>query len=283
MTTRSIGSALFIAATLAAGTASATVTTLESCGTTWGGAIVGTAVVSRAASNNIKVSGFGVDFATRVETTIPGATVTIKERHGGSDSYVVINVAIPKGDKLLGARVSLRYAVEISGPDTFLVDVYPVPKVDSLAFQSGPRVSTVNGVPTLTTGDPHILVLKGQYLDALRPMERVFTSAGLKNPSVVLLQAGEMHLSFTPAIAKSYSIGRTLFTVDPGYCNAQPDDFTIAFTGVDRPRTPTPTPTATATRTPTPLPFSPIRITPGIRSSFPPTPTPTPANRKGGP
>ena len=264
---------------LAAGTASATIDRIDVCGE-W---FIGNTIPTNRGSNNfIKVYGFGVDLATRVETTIQGATATIKERKGGSGSYVVINLAIPKGDAVFGARVSLRYAIEVAGPDTFLVDAHPIPKVNSLSFQSGPGVSTVNGVPTLTTGDPHILVLRGQYLNNLDPSETLFENSGMRNVSVVLRQADEVRISLTPATAKSYSIEPALFSVA---CDASLENFSISFTGVDRPRTPTPTvtPTRTPTRPPLSLPPRLTPVVPPILIGPTPTRTPTPIKRTSGP
>ena len=264
---------------LASGTASATIDRIDVCGT-W---FIGNTIPTNRGSNNfIKVYGFGVDLATRVETTIQGATATITERKGGSGSYVVINLAIPKGDAVFGAQVSLRYAIEVAGPDTFLVDAKPLPKIDTLFFQSDPGVSTVSGVPTLTTGDPHVLVLRGQNLNGLHLRESDFRDNGMQNVSVVLRQAGEMRISLTPATARSYSIGRTLFSVA---CGASLEDFSISFTGVDRPRTPTPTvtPTRTPTRPPLSLPPRLTPVVPPILIGPTPTRTPTPIKRKSGP
>lgn len=259
---------------LAAGTARATIDRLVVCGQEFLGR--GKWVPAyRGSTTLIKVFGFGVDFATRVDTTIPDATATIIERKGGSGTYVVIRLSTPDGGKLLGAQVSLRYAVEVAGPDTFTVDVYPVPKVESLSFQSGSGVSVVNGIPNLTAGDPHILVVKGRYLDDL---DVVSSSQGLRNLSVTLRQSGEMRVSLTPAAAGSYSIDQGLFRVNAAGCKPSLGNFTISFTAVDRPRTPTPTVTPTATPTRPPLSLPP-RLTPVAPPRLV-NPTPTPMRKK---
>lgn len=272
---QAVTAAILIAAG-ASHVAFATIDKLESCGTQWMG---GRAGARRGATNLFKLTGFGVDFATSADTSIAGSSVAITERKNGQGSYIRIAISIPDGDPLIGAQVRIRYA--IGGPDTFLVDAYPFPKVNTLSFVPGPGVSSSGGVPTLTTGDTHVVSLKGRYLDGFTPSYSSFLSHGMDDATQILLDQGEMRVSFQPIRAGSMTIGPDQFETATLLCAGSPDSFSISFNGVDRPRTPTPTATPTSTPTATPVTFHPI-ARPSIVPGFPfPTPTPTPRPRKG--
>jgi hypothetical protein len=278
MTRKSIGPALLLAAAFAVSPAHAGIEKLESCGLTWGGGVVG---LGRGRFNDVTVTGFGVDLATSVDTTAAGTTLSVHSRKNGFGSNIVIRlVPAAVGDRIVGAQVTLHYFG--GGTDVFNVDVSAGPSVTSIAFVPGGGVSTSGGTTRVTSLDPHVVVLKGKNLDALQVDEDDFQRGGLREAHAVLQVSGELRVSFK-SDAGERSINSTLFRIPAGACGQTPPDFTLGFTVFDPPRTPTPTPTATPTITP---PFHPITFTPGVRTSFGPTPTPkntpTPLFSKGG-
>lgn len=272
MTKERIGPALLLAAALAAGTAEAGIDKLESCGFNWGGGVV---ALGRGVFNDVTVTGFGVDLATSVDSTLSNTPVTVLTRKNGFGSNIVIRLVPPTtGSRIVGAKVTLHYFG--GGADVFNVDVSAGPTVNSIAFVPGGGVSTSGGTTRVTSLDPHVVVLKGTNLDAIQPDDAEFARSGMTDAHIVLQLAGELRFSFK-SDAGERSIVSSLFGVTLGACGQTLPHFTLAFTVFDPPRTPTPTPTATATRTPTPPPFRPIAMTPGVLQPFVPPPTPTPA------
>lgn len=277
MTRQSVERALLLAGALAAGTAEAGIEKLESCGYNWGG---GTVALGRGHDNDVTVTGFGVDLATSVDSSLSGTPVSVISRKNGIGSNIVIRLVPPAVGAPVDGKVTLHYFG--GGTDTFNVSVSAGPTVTSIAFAPESGVSTSGGTTRVTSLDPHVVVLKGTNLDAVSLNDTEFQRGALREARVVLQLAGELRVSFK-SDAGERSVGSTLFQVNAAVCGQTPPSFTIAFTVFDPPRTPTPTPTATATRTPTPVPFHPIVVTPGVFQPFASTktPTPTPARPKG--
>ena len=276
MRTRQVGAALALAAALAAGRAAATIDRLESsCGIVANDSIP----IVRGFLNDITVSGFGVDLATSVTTTLSGVPATVLSRKNGFGSNIVVRLAPPSAGSRANGTVTLHYVG--GGIDSFGVSVNATPTVSSIAFVPGGGVATSGGITRVTSLDPHVVDLRGANLDSLVALvPQGFFNAGLRDARVVLQLPGELRISFT-SLAGDRSIDASLFIVnlaDFSHCRQDPPAFTLAFTVFDPPRTPTPTPTATPTRTPTPLPFHPIAPPTGIHPPFP-TPTPTPGLR----
>ena len=72
---------------LAAGRGSASIDKVESCGTRVG---ANSLVLARGVANDVTVTGFGVDLATSVDTTLPGVTVSVLSRKNGFGSNIVL-------------------------------------------------------------------------------------------------------------------------------------------------------------------------------------------------
>ena len=278
MRMRRNGAVFVLAAALAAGRAEASVDKVESCGTQWGG---NSLVLARGVTNDVTVTGFGVDLATSVDTNLPGVTVSVLSRKNGFGSNIVLRFVAPaKGDEV-GGVVTLHYVV---GQDVLPATLRTgVPTISSIAFVPGPGVSTTGGTTRITSLDTHVVSIKGSKLDTLTPYHLSFDSAKLRNLTIVSRVSGELRFSFTSE-AGDRAIDSTLFTSD-GYaasCTPPIPQFLLSFTVFDPPRTPTPTATATPTKTSTPFPFHPISFTPGLPGAFPtppPTPTKTPLPR----
>jgi hypothetical protein len=271
--TRPVQLAILLAGVLAAGKAAAGIDTLASCGYNWGGTTAG---LGRGRENDVTVTGFGVDLATSVDSSLSGATVSVVSRKNGFGSNIVIRLVFPAVGPPVDGTVTLHYFG--GGTDTFNVSVSAGPTVTSVAFAPENGVSTSGGTPRITSLDPHVVVLKGTNLDALSILG--ISWGDLREPRVVLQLPGELRVSFK-ADAGERSVGSALFQVIGATCGQQPPFFTLGFTVFDPPRTPTPTATPTATRTSTPISFRPIAVTPGALQLLPPrTPTPTPAPAK---
>jgi hypothetical protein len=263
---RRVEHALLLGLALAAGTASATIDSVKTC-TTWGG---NRAVIGRG-TTDLTVTGFGVDLATSVKTTLPNTTLIVVSRKNGFGSNIVLRFSTPDTGNAAVGVVTLGYFG--GGTDVFDVSLVAGPSVTSIAFAPGGGVSTSGGTVRVTSVDPHVIVLKGTNLDALDLLGPAYIQTPLQNLEVVLQLPGELRVSFTSS-AGDRSVGRELFTGgDP--CSSHMLPFSFAFTVFDPPRTPTPTATTTPTKTATPFPFHPISLTPGLPGAFP-TPTPTP-------
>lgn len=279
MRTRGIAAALALGA-LAAGRAEATVDKVESCGTEWGGASP-FLVLARGVANDVTITGFGVDLATSVDTTLPGVTVSVLSRKNGLGSNIVLRFVAPaKGDEVEGV-VTLHY---LAGQDVVPATLRTgVPTISSIAFVPGPGVSTTGGTTRVTSLDTHVVSIKGSKLDTITPSDLSFGRAKLRNLAIVSRVSGELRFSFTSE-AGDRTIDSSLFSSDgyAAHCAPPIPQFVLTFTVFDPPRTPTPTPTPTPTRTATPTAtppkFAPIHVTPGLRPSLP-TPTPTPRFR----
>ena len=265
MRTRRIAS-VSLAACLAAGPALASIDEVKSC-TIWGGNHL---FLSRGLSTDVTVTGFGVDLATSVTTTLPGTPLTVVSRKNGFGSNIVLRFSPAAAGNAVDGTVTLNYFG--GGSDVFEASLAASPSVTSVAFAPERGVSTSGGVTRITSLDPHVLVLKGTNLNGVYLNDAGFASSQLHDARIVLQLPGELRISFTSA-AGERSVNDGLLVV-PVPCPSLPPPFSIAFTVFDPPRTPTPTPTATPTRTPTPLPFHPIAPPGGIRPF--PTPTPTP-------
>jgi len=254
--------ALCAAAVTLAGAASASIDRIRFCGSQWVGFDAGIPI-NRDSSNQIEVTGFGVDLATSVECNITGSSATIIQRQGGAGSFIVINLTLPAGPAVSGKRVTIRYLV---GEDTFLVQAAPKPRVTSLAFVPDPGITTVGGMPRLRAGEPHVLSLKGSYMDELTFCESCFGAKELRNPSEALQVAGELRVAFTPQRAGSITLTEDDFYAVGG-CGMVLPSFSIGFTVNDL----RPTATATPTRTPTAKPPSlPVIKPQPIRTFRPP-------------
>lgn len=274
MTRGSTRVAMLLTAALASGAAEAGIEKLESCGLNWGSGVVG---LARGVYNDVTVTGFGVDLATSVDSTLSNTSITVTSRKNGFGSNIVVRIVPPAvGDRIVGAKVNLHYFG--GGVDTFNVNVSAGPKVTSIAFAPGSGVTTSGGTTRVTSLDPHVVILKGSNLDGVRLNDSETERGAILQAQIVLQLAGELRISFTSA-AGERAISAALFEVASGLCGHMLPEFSLGFTVYDPPRTPTPTTTPTATRTPTAPPFNPLRIAPGVPTSFPPTPTPTP---KGG-
>ncbi len=271
MKTRRIGAAFVLGATLASGQVKASIDRLDSCETQWGG---NSLVLARGVANDVTVTGFGVDLATSIDTTLPGVSVSVLSRKNGFGSNIVLRFVAPaKGDEVEGV-VTLHY---VAGQDVFPATLRTgVPTISSIAFVPGPGVSTAGGTTRVTSLDTHVVSIKGAKLDTLTPHNLSFGNAGFRNLTIVSRVSGELRFSFTSE-AGNRTIDSHLFGSD-GYaasCSPPLPQFVLSFTVFDPPRTPTPTPTSTPTRTPTPVPFHLVAPPAGIRPLFP-TPTPTP-------
>jgi hypothetical protein len=251
---------------LAAGTASATIDSVKTC-TIWGGNL---AVIGRG-TTDLTVTGFGVDLATSVKTTLPNTTLIVVSRKNGFGSNIVLRFSTPDTGNAAVGTVTLGYFG--GGTDVFDVRLVAGPSVTSIAFAPGRGVTTSGGTTRVTSVDPHVMVLKGTNLDALSLLGPAYIQTPLQNLEVVLQLPGELRVSFTSS-AGDRSVDNGLFLGgDP--CRSVLPAFSLAFTVFDPPRTPTPTATATPTKTATPFPFHPVSFTPGLPGTFP-TPSPTP-------
>ena len=263
-----IGAVLALATTVAAGPAGASIDQVETC-TIWASK---SPRLTRAASTNVTVTGFGVDLATSVTTTLPGTPVTVVSRKNGFGSNIVLRFSPPAVGNAAEGTVTLHYFG--GGTDVFNARLQAGPTVTSISFAPEGGVSTSGGATRVTSLDPHVLVLKGTNLHEVRLDQSAFANSSFRDARIVLQLPDELRVSFTSA-AGERNIGRGHF-IAPGFCFSQMPEFSLGFTVFDPPRTPTPTVTPTATPT-RPPPNAPITFTPPKGLSFPPTPTPTPA------
>lgn len=268
MRTRRIGAVLALAGVLTAGTAGATISAVKSC-TTWAD---NNLVLSRGDGTDVTVTGFGVDLATSVTTTLPGTPLTVVSRKGGTGSNIVLRFSPPMVGGAADGTVTLHYFG--GATDVFHVYLLPGPGVTSIAFAPGPGVTTSGGLPRVTSLDAHVVVLKGSNLNSVMLRQLSFDLAGLLDPKIVLQLPGELHISFTSHAGDRLFV-QDIFQFDMYTpCGTSIAPFRFAFTVYDPPRTPTPTATPSPSPTPAPLPFRPITPPGGIRPF--PTPTPTP-------
>ncbi|HQQ77868.1 MAG TPA: hypothetical protein PLB01_10970 [Thermoanaerobaculia bacterium] len=271
--TRRSRPALLLGIALTAGSAGASIDQVETC-TVWADKAP---LLTRAAHNDVTVTGFGVDLATSVTTTLPGTPVTVVSRKNGLGSNIVLRFAPPAVGNAAEGTVTLHYFG--GGTDVFNASLQAGPSVTSISFASEGGVSKSGGATRVTSLDPHVVVLKGTNLQEVRIDDRAFFRSSLSNAKIVLQLPDELRVSFT-STAGDRDVGSRHF-IAPGFCFNLMPEFSIAFTVFDPPRTPTPTPTATQTRTPAPSPtptkppFGPIAPPTGVRPALP-TPTPTP-------
>ena len=217
------------------------------------------------------VTGFGVDLATSVTTTFPGAPLTIASRKNGTGSNIVLRFSPP----LVGAGAEGNVTLHYFGgaTDDFRVTLLPGPGVTSIAFAPGPGVTTSGGVPRVTSLDAHVVVIKGSNLNSVALNQAAFDMAGLWDRKIVLQLPGELHISFT-ALAGDRTFKENIFQFQMYTpCPTPIAPFEFAFTVFDPPRTPTPTPTPLP---PLVDPRQPIPTRPGAGLVLPPTAVPTP-------
>jgi hypothetical protein len=267
------GFALMLAAALASAPADAGVEKLESCGQKWFPTQMD---VGRGVLNDVTVTGFGVDLATSVDTSLPGTQVSILSRKNGPGSNIVIRLSAPAAGDPVEGDVKLHYFG--GGLDSFGARLSAGPTVTSIAFAPGAGVSTSGGTIRVTSLEPHVVILRGTNLNHLRTSsyltdDRFLRLTGLREARIVLQVPNELHLSFKPESGER-AVSTPLFVLnETAICGEKLPEFSLTFTAFDPPRTPTPTPT--------PLPPSadlkrPVAVGPGAGLTLQPSPTPTP-------
>lgn len=129
-------------------------------------------LIAQGEQHSFEVVGQFVDTSTAVQITGSGVTVSYGTRKGGSNSSIIVRFNI--GDNAApGERtVKMRYAIETSGPDTFIVRVVRKGNISqvqyrrSLPFRPGGGPATELVAATgLPLNERVVLIVTGTKLD----------------------------------------------------------------------------------------------------------------------
>ena len=120
-----------------AGTASATISTIKgtlSCFTGCGKDVV--QKISPGESHSFEVVGQFVDLSTSVAISGSGVSVSYGTRKSGSGSSIIVKFNVSSGADAGERTVTMHYAIETNGPDTFKVRVVRRGSITSISPSS---------------------------------------------------------------------------------------------------------------------------------------------------
>ena len=176
-----------------------------------------------ARTTTMTVKGQFVDLSTAVQITGTGVTVTYGTRTHGADSSIVINFNIAGNAPLGNRTVSMRYAIETNGPDTFTIRVV-----------RGGNVSTIRRI--LPSGE----VVNPFNMPINEPVTLRFTGTNLTNsriaPNTIANNVTVVSCTETVCVIRLTFVaggGLKLHLVDSGVPNQTTPNSRFWYTGED--------------------------------------------------